>query len=315
MKEKGIFKLFDTLKKVLSSIAISFSCIIILFLLSNTIMTQLNANNESYRPFISVYTIVSPSMTDTINVYDVVVNIRVKRAENIEIGDIITFKSKSSLSEGMTITHRVIGIDKETNGTIRFITQGDNNSEPDATLVEFEDIIGKEILIIPWLGNLQFLLSSYKGWIFLLLIPIAIILIKDIFKLIDLFGLNSRVNKVITEEIDKEKQRLEEERKQDLKEKLGIENPTNVEYNKLLTKKIEEYNQKIAELDKMIADMEKNSKPIKKYDGKDENYLKENKIKVVTEEVAKKKKPKKEELPILKENKKIIGIEKIDKKN
>lgn len=315
MKEKGIYKLFDTLKKVLSSIAISFSCLIILFLLSNTILTQLNANNESYRPLISVYTIVSPSMTDTINVYDVVVNIRVKRAEHIEVGDIITYKSKSSLSEGMTITHRVVGIDKESNGNIRYITQGDNNSEPDATLVEFEDVIGKEILIIPWLGNLQFLLSSYKGWIFLLLIPIAIILIKDIFKLIDLFGLNSKVNKIITEEVDKEKQRLEEERKQELKEKLGIEGTNNVEYNQLLTRKIEEYNQKIAELDQMISDMEKNNKTNKKYDGKEENYLKENKIKVVTEEIAKKKKPKQEEMPKLKPNKKIIGIEKINKKN
>ena len=72
----------------------------------------------------------------------------------------------------------------------------------------------------------------------------------------------------------------------------------------------------IKRFDEIIKSLkEKNSKPIKKYDGKDENYLKENKIKVVTEEVAKKKKPKKEELPILKENKKIIGIEKIDKKN
>lgn len=315
MKEKGIYKLFDTLKKVLSSIAISFSCLIILFLLSNTILAQLNANNEDYRPLISVYTIVSPSMTPVIEVYDVVVNVRVSRAEKIEVGDIITYKSKSSLSEGMTITHRVVGIDKQSDGKIRFITQGDNNSEPDANYVEFEDVIGKEILIIPWLGNLQFLLSSYKGWIFILLIPISIILIKDIFKLIDLFGLNSRVNKLITEEVDKEKQRLEEERKQELKEKLGIENPTNVEYNQLLTRKIEEYNQKIAELDKMIADMEKNNKQNKKYDGKDENYLKENKIKVVTEEVAKKKKPKKEEVELPKLNKKILGIEKIDKKN
>ena len=173
MKEKGIFKLFDILKKMLSCIAISFSCIIIIFLLFNVIMTQLNANNENYRPFISIYTIVSPSMTPVIEVYDVVVNVKVNRAENIEIGDIITFKSKSSLSEGLTITHRVIGIDKQTNGNIRFITQGDNNSEPDANYVEFENIIGKEILIIPGLGNLQFLLSSYKGWIFLLLIPIS----------------------------------------------------------------------------------------------------------------------------------------------
>ena len=297
-------------------------------MLSNTILTQLNANNENYHPLISVYTIVSPSMTPVIDVYDVVVNVRVKRAEHIEIGDIITYKSKSSLSEGMTITHRVVGIDKQSNGNIRFITQGDNNSEPDANYVEFEDVIGREIFVIPWLGNLQFLLSSYKGWIFLLLIPIALILIKDIFKLIDLFGLNSRVNKVIAEEVDKEKQRLEEERKQEIKERLGIDNnpPTNVEYNQILTKKIEEYNQKIAELDKKIQELEKNNQPKKKYDGQEENYLKENKIKVVTEEVAKKKRPKKEEVEVPKlyskgtqevkaVKPKLIGLEKIDKKN
>ena len=77
---------------------------------------------------------------------------------------------------------------------------------------------------------------------------------KDIFKLIDLFGLSNRVTKVITPEEDEEKKQHELERKEELKEKLGIDGkkPTNVEYNKVLTRKIEEYNTKIAELEATI---------------------------------------------------------------
>ena len=308
MEEKGIFKILNFFKKLLSGIAISFSCIIILFLLTNTILAQINANNPNYKPIVSLYTIVSPSMTPVIEVYDVVVNVRVNRPENINMGDIITYKSKSSVSEGMTITHRVVGINKQTDGTMTFITQGDNNENPDSAEVSFENIIGKEVLIIPQLGNLQFLLASKKGWIFLILIPIALLIIKDIFKLIDLFGLNNKVNQVITEPDNSKQKLLEEERKEEIKERLGINGtgkPTNVEYNQVLTRKIEEYNTKIAELDKMIIEMEQGKKPEYKKEVKEENYLKGNKIKIVaTEENAKKKKnnkqqivPKQEEKP------------------
>ena len=58
MQENGIVKLFNFLKKLLSGIAISFSCIIIVFLLTNTILAHLNANNENYKPLFSLYTIV-----------------------------------------------------------------------------------------------------------------------------------------------------------------------------------------------------------------------------------------------------------------
>ena len=186
MQNKELPTIISITKKILSWIIVSFACLLILFLLINTVLAQINANNKNYKPLISLYTIVSPSMTPVIEVYDVVLNVKAFSAENIEIGDIITFKSKSSLSEGMTITHRVIEVNKKQNGEIEFVTQGDHNENPDAGYVQFEDIIGKEIFIIPGLGKLQFLLATKRGWIFLILIPIAILIIKDIFKLIDL---------------------------------------------------------------------------------------------------------------------------------
>lgn len=343
MKNAKLKKILLGILKLLYYIAIAFVCFIAAVLIYYIISVQIHAKDENYKPGISIYTIVSPSMTPVIDVYDVVVNVKVNRPENIEIGDIITFKSKSSLSQGMTITHRVVGINKESNGKYEFITQGDNNSTQDDGTVTFDNIIGKEIFIIPKLGNLQFLLSSHRGWIFIILIPIAFLIIKDIFKLIDLFGLSNRVNKVITDEDDTEKKRREEERKEELKERLGVDSKktTNVEYNKVLTRKIEEYNTKIAELDKMINEMEQGVKPKLPKEETNERYLKGGKIKIVdTEENAKKKKdhkpkvaepkpaPKEEDIaPLLnlrpnylkeqeeKQNKRkgIIGIEKIKK--
>ena len=76
-------------------------------------------------------------MTPNINVYDVVVNIRVDDPEKIKVGDIITFKSQAATSEGMTITHRVIARDQLPDGTYEYMTQGDNNPEPDGSYVMF----------------------------------------------------------------------------------------------------------------------------------------------------------------------------------
>jgi len=59
-------------------------CLIVFFLLYYIFSSQLHANDEDYKPFISVYTIVSPSMTPVINVYDVVVNVRVDNPQNID---------------------------------------------------------------------------------------------------------------------------------------------------------------------------------------------------------------------------------------
>lgn len=216
-------KIISKLLKAVVYIAISFACLLTLFLLYYVINSQIHADDESYKPNVSIYTIVSPSMTPVINVYDVVVNVKAEDPSEIEVGDIITYKSQAASSEGMTITHRVIAIDQLPDGTYEYLTQGDNNSEPDSLYVTFDNVIGKEIMILPAIGRLQFLIANHKWWLILLIIPIGIYLIKEIFKLIDLFNLRNKVDRVTGEKEESilvKKKAANIERKEKLREEI-----------------------------------------------------------------------------------------------
>lgn len=245
MKNAKLKKILLGILKLLYYIAIAFVCFIAAVLIYYIISVQIHAKDENYKPGISIYTIVSPSMTPNINVYDVVVNIRVDDPTKIKVGDIITFKSQASTSEGMTITHRVIARDQLPDGTYEYMTQGDNNPEPDSSYVMFDNIIGKEIVTIPALGKVQFLIANKKSWLFLLLIPIAIYLIREIYKLIDLVGLKKKVTKVIEEKdeepkIDHEKQEtLKEQLKRELLEELKLDKDLEKQEVKLIRPKEE----------------------------------------------------------------------------
>lgn len=218
-KKEILFKVFSIILKLLYYLVISFVCLIAIFLIYYIISSQLHNGDENYKPKVSIYTIVSPSMTPVIEVYDVVINIRADSPNDIQIGDIITYKSTAPTSEGMTITHRVIAIEQLPDGTYEYMTQGDNNSEPDSVYVTFDNVIGKEVVTIPKVGYIQFLLASKKGWLFLLLIPIGIYLLREVFKLIDLLGLRNKVDKIVKqpEEKDKKEKKLDKEQQEKLK--------------------------------------------------------------------------------------------------
>ena len=276
--------LLNKILKLLYILVISFICLIVIVLLYSVITSQIHSKNENYRPKISIYTIVSPSMTPVINVYDVVVNIKVSNPSDIKVGDIITYISTSSTSEGMTITHRVVEVKKDEDGNYKYLTQGDNNSNPDSLYVEFDKIIGKEILIIPKLGKLQFLISSKRSWLYLLLIPIFFFIIKDLYKLIDLLTLKNKVNEITKEE----KEEIDYEKQTKLKKQL-LEHQEEIDYSKTikpqeysnievldtdeLTSKIKEYDLKIEQLNKVLNSYQSKEEPPKK-EIKEDNYLK-----------------------------------------
>ena len=85
---------------------------------------------------ITILKVSSNSMFPTIKKDDYIV---IKKQENYEIGDIITFKSK----ENCLITHRII--EKYENV---FITKGDNNNISDDEQVKMGVILGKVIFIL-----------------------------------------------------------------------------------------------------------------------------------------------------------------------
>ena len=148
-------------------------------------------------------------MEKTLNIYDVIVNVKVKSPNDIKVGDIITFISSSASSKGMTITHRVIEISEDENGNKVFKTKGDNNTSPDPKPAVFENIIGKVIFKIPQLGRLQSILTTKGGWLILVVIPAFIIIIYDILKLLRLYGAEKSIEEVNNQDLKKKEKEIE----------------------------------------------------------------------------------------------------------
>lgn len=177
---------FRDILKLISTI-ISWTVFVLLLIVAALLLyyfvaTRIYASKGSgYEPKFGLYTIISGSMTPNINVYDVVVDIRVDNPEDIEIGDVITFYSDDPQVGGGTITHRVISIVKDENGEYSYQTKGDYNLIEDESLVEFEDIVGKVALRIPQLGRVQFFLASSMGWLTIILV-IALLVIFNSFR-------------------------------------------------------------------------------------------------------------------------------------
>lgn len=159
-------------------------------------------------PRFGLYTIISPSMEPAVKVYDVVVDMNIFNQDDIKKGDVITFISNSSVSKGLTVTHRVIDIITNEDGTKSYITKGDNNQKTDQAPVNFNDVLGRVLFKIPQLGRVQFLIADKFGWILIILLPALGVIIYDFIKLFKLLSFNNKfmkygnINKKIETEIN-----------------------------------------------------------------------------------------------------------------
>lgn len=149
-------------------------------------------NPTTKLPKFGLYTIISPSMEPKIKVYDVVVDLNLFDHNNIKKGDVITFISNSNISKGLTVTHRVVDINTNPDGTKSYTTKGDNNLKTDGATVNSNDVLGKVLFKIPQLGRVQFLIANKFGWIILILLPALCVIIYDFIKLFRLLAFNNR---------------------------------------------------------------------------------------------------------------------------
>lgn len=265
---KGIIKFIST---VVSWTALVILIILALFLAYYMIGSRLAAQKgEKFEPIISLYTIISPSMTPNINVWDVVVAKQVNKPEEIKKGDVITFISTSSISRGMTITHRVIEVVEDENG-VAYRTKGDNNLSPDTSPAKYDNVIGKVILRIPSLGKVQDLLANKGGCLIAILLPALFIIISDILKVFKLTGVKNKIEQIDkNEKINKKnKMRKEEIRKEILKKRLKINknenepDPIKIKKDIRIVVAVNKNNEKETEKTKSKSENTKNNKKIK----------------------------------------------------
>lgn len=184
-------KLFKMVYKVISYTVICILMAIAAFLIFYVISGKI-AQKQGKKPLFGLYTIISPSMTGTLNVYDVAFTMRVD-TDKLKEGDIITFYSTNSFFGGTPITHRIIEIVDVPESGKMFRVKGDANPKADEEKVIPSNVVGKVLFKIPQLGRVQFFLASKGGWIIAIMIPALVIISYDIYKIFRLVLLKSKL--------------------------------------------------------------------------------------------------------------------------
>ena len=158
------------------------------------------AQAKGQRQPLGLYTIISPSMTPDIAVYDVVF-VAKTNPEDIQINDVISYYSTNSFFGSTPITHRVVEKHVTNNGIV-FRTKGDANPVMDNEMIDQSQVIGKVRFVIPQLGRVQFFLASKFGWFTVILIPAVGVIIYDIMKLLKLIKVRNRMQELEEEQED-----------------------------------------------------------------------------------------------------------------
>lgn len=107
---------------------------------------------------LKVYTVLSPSMEPKYKT-GALIYVKDTAPEKLKVGDVITFM----MSEETTVTHRIVGIEPDTAGTLYFRTKGDANKIEDGASVHQDNVLGKPIFNIPYLGYVASFVSHPPG--------------------------------------------------------------------------------------------------------------------------------------------------------
>ena len=100
----------------------------------------------------------------------------VKSFSNYQTNDIITVKTDNPKN---TVTHRVVTINNQDN-QISYEIKGDANQTKDIQPVKHENVVGKVIFHLPFLGYPISYSKTLPGLIFLIIIPTVIIISSEV---------------------------------------------------------------------------------------------------------------------------------------
>ena len=156
-----------------------FNFLYFLFITAVIVLVLLMVSTKIHIPGnFGVKVVLSGSMEPAISVGSLIV---IKPAQAYKIGDIITFGEESK--DAIPTTHRVVEM-RVDNGVMVYVTKGDANNDRDIKEVREDEVIGKMLFDIPYLGYIIALAKKPIGLIFLVIVPAAIVIGDEIRKII-----------------------------------------------------------------------------------------------------------------------------------
>ena len=161
------------MKKILDITGLIVCIILLPIVIINMTMFIQTLINPDYPPNFFGYApliVGSGSMSPSFEAGDLLVVKEVDNTSTLEEGTVITY-----LSGDVLISHRIISVEKELDGTVKYITQGDANNAPDTTWVTPSQVVGVYHKSFPKLGNFALFMQSPTGLLVVVIIPLVIL--------------------------------------------------------------------------------------------------------------------------------------------
>jgi len=125
------------------------------------------------------FVVLSGSMEPAISPGDVVI-VRDVPADSIRVGDVITFSTSGS---DTPTTHRVVDV-RETASGLEFKTKGDANENVDNGWRSSGAVLGRLLVVIPFIGHVTNFVSTPLGFVTLVAAPFALLVGSELFAIV-----------------------------------------------------------------------------------------------------------------------------------
>lgn len=201
-------KAFNIVKNVVVWLIFAIAVAMMIFTIIS--VNTFDRNNRSLFGY-KVFTVRSDSMKATdFDAGDIIFVKNVDPA-TLKVGDIIAFTSQDEEYYGETVTHKIRAKTVDANGNDAFITYGTTTGDDDKTPVAHAFVLGKYVGKIPNIGTFFLFLKQPIGYLLCIFIPFLLLIIHQGILCIRLFR---QYKKEQMEELEAEKAKIDEERKQ-----------------------------------------------------------------------------------------------------
>ena len=100
-----------------------------------------------------------------------------KPTKDYKIGDIITFKNPEKEQE--LVSHRIVDLEVK-NGKTYYTTKGDANEDPDTGKVAKDEVVGKVLFSVPYLGFAVDFAKRPIGFALIIIVPSVIVIFDEV---------------------------------------------------------------------------------------------------------------------------------------
>ena len=201
-------KALNILKTILVWLVVAVAVAMMVFTIVSVTTVDRNDRNLFGLRF---YIVMSDSMSATgIDAGDIVV-VKETDPAALQPGDIIAYTSRQTENYGQTITHMIRQRTTDENGSPAFITYGTTTNTDDELPVTYPYVLGRYTLRLPKLGLFFQFLKTTPGYFLCIFIPFMILILYNGVNCVNLFR---RYRKEQMEEMEAERRKIEEERRQ-----------------------------------------------------------------------------------------------------